>query len=103
MADLVRQNDEIARRVEKLSRAKEHAAKLLRKKLGSRTARAVKSEHRIAHDTSTVTRRRADCAVMQFQFRRDLAAAKAKVGNHIIAFNGCGISFRRPNLGPHAT
>ena len=50
MSDAVRQDDEITRRVQELSRPKQNVRKLRRKKLRARAAGAVSNQHRVAHD-----------------------------------------------------
>src|SRR5262252_6635049 len=88
MADSVGQNDEVLRRVEQLSGPKKDVAKNGSKKLRSGAARAMSNQHGVLRCTRTVSFQRANRAVVHFQFRQSLAAAKVKILNDVITFDG---------------
>jgi hypothetical protein len=90
MANAVRKNNEVARRVEELAWTKEYAGEWRREKLLPGAAGSVKDKYGVDRMSSCIFNRLAQRRVMQTQFRQRLAGMKLKIVNDEIAFRGCG-------------
>ncbi len=98
--DVVRHDDVVARDVQQLARAEEHAGKLRREKISSPAARAVQNQHRVGDSAVRIARRRPQRAVVHAQFRQRLAGFKLKIANDEVAFHGRVSLHRRRRGGP---
>src|ERR1051326_2134368 len=86
MTDPIRQNQEIARGIQRLTCAEQHASKLRAEKLPPIAGRAVQNQHRIPYDPLCIALGSAQGAVMDAQFGQDLPGAKLEVFQYTIAF-----------------
>src|SRR5258708_30766275 len=90
MADAVRKNDAVARRIEKLPRSKQFGSKDGREKLMASDAGAVKNQNRIRDAALRIARRLAQRGVVQAQFRQRFARPKFEIFDDEIAFGSFG-------------
>ena len=88
MADAIREDNEVARRIEQLAWTEKNARKMRREKLLPGSAGSVKDEHGVGRTPCRVFNRFAESRVVQTQFRQGLARMKLKIVNDKIAFRG---------------
>jgi hypothetical protein len=81
----VRKDDVVARRIEELSLAEQHAGKSRREKTMARAASAVQEQHGIRYPAVFVATGLAQGREMQAQLRQCLARGEAKIGHHVVA------------------
>ena len=91
VSDVVREDEVMARGIERLPRAVQLAGEEGRQKLAARAARSVEDEHRVPHHAGRIAAGTAQRQVMQSQLRQRLAAREAEVAEH----EGGGVSGRR--------
>src|SRR5580704_10040220 len=89
VADAVRKNNVVARRIEKLAGTKKDICKLRREELLAGPTSSVKNEHCVGGVSRPILHRLAQRRVMKPQFRQRLAGTKLKVVNNEVAFGGC--------------
>ena len=82
--DVVRQHDVILRRIQQLSRSKQHAGKIRRQKLRARPARSVHDQHRVVHVPLRIAMRRAQRSVVQLHLRQRFARPEMKIVRQIV-------------------
>src|SRR4030095_15486365 len=98
VADAIRQDDEVLRGIENLAWAKQLPAEGPRQEAPAGAAGAMTDPDGIAHHARCVAARRADGAVMQFQFWERFAGTEGEVPRGEVAFDR-----RRPTGGALAT
>ena len=91
MADGVWHDDEVLRGVERLAGAEQLARKARADELRAGAASAVHDEDGVADASVGVALRRADGAVVQPQFRQDLARCEAEVADDVIGLGDGGL------------
>src|ERR1041385_3565713 len=91
MTNSVGQDDEVLGSVQQLSRSEQNVRKRWIKQTGAGATGAVPRQYGIRGDPGAVGLQRADSAVVHLQFRQRLAAAKMKILNYIVAFDGLRI------------
>jgi hypothetical protein len=87
MADVVREDDDVAGRVEQSSRSEQHAGELRPNELRD-AARAVRDQHAIAHDSSRIARRCSQNSVMQPHFREHVPGSECEVLQDEVSLRG---------------
>ena len=92
--DAVRQNDEIAPRIEQLAVAEQRAREFGPNELRAASTRSMQDQDRVTHNPLRVALRRPERAVMKAQFRQLLARRKAEILDDEIALRRCGILCR---------
>jgi len=91
VADVVGQDDEVARGVEQLAGAKENVCKLRRKELASGASGTVQDQNGVGDIAAGVFFRLAEGCVVQAEFGQRLAGLEVEVMRDVVAFGGCGL------------
>src|SRR5258708_2223661 len=91
VADVVRQNEVKPGGIEKLAFAKEFAREFGPEKIAAVAGCAMENENSVLNDSVLVAPRRANGAIVHFQFRQRLAGIKMEIMEYEIAGSRCGV------------
>ena len=91
MADTVRKDDEIFGGIEQLSRSEQNVRESRIQQTSPGTARTVANSDGVLSYAGAVCFQSANGAVVHVQFRQRFAAAKLKILDDVIAFDGRGV------------
>ena len=86
VTDGIRKNDEVAARIQQLSRPKEHAGKLRGKKIPARTAGAVQYQHGVCDSPGCIPLRGAERGIVQSHLRQRFPGAETEHAGNEVAF-----------------
>ena len=79
VAEIVRQDEKVARGVQRLARVKKFARELGPQEIAAISSGPVKDQHRILNAAEFINPRRTECAVMHPQIRQDFSRSKMKI------------------------
>ncbi len=103
VADAVREDHEIALRVEQAAGGQQHAGELRADQAVAAAAGAVQGHDRVDHMAGGVPAGRSEAGIVDPEFRQGLARAEMEIVDHEVALVGCGLRRGlRPGRGTQA-